>query len=141
MKEWAAKQVGVVKMPKLPYNPKLKQRARELRKAGNLSEVLFWNIVKSKKFLGLNFHRQKIIGNYIVDFYCPVYRLVIEIDGSSHNDKEEYDSIRDEYLNSLDLKVIHILDKDIKTNLECVILWLEEFVSRLPRQSTTATPS
>ncbi|MBK2341654.1 endonuclease domain-containing protein [Francisella philomiragia] len=128
-------------MTKLPYNPKLKQRARELRKAGNLSEVLFWNIVKSKKFLGLNFHRQKIIGNYIVDFYCPTYRLVIEIDGSSHNNKEEYDSIRDEYLNSLDLKVIHILDKDIKTNLECVMLWLEEFVSRLPRQSTTATPS
>ncbi|MBK2094175.1 endonuclease domain-containing protein [Francisella philomiragia] len=128
-------------MTKLPYNPKLKQRARELRKAGNLSEVLFWNIVKSKKFLSLNFHRQKIIGNYIVDFYCPAYRLVIEIDGSSHNDKEEYDSIRDEYLNSLDLKVIHILDKDIKTNLECVMLWLEEFVSRLPRQSAIGTPS
>ncbi|WP_071513908.1 endonuclease domain-containing protein [Francisella sp. TX07-6608] len=128
-------------MTKLPYNPKLKQRARELRKAGNLSEVLFWNMVKSKKFLDLNFRRQKIIGNYIVDFYCPAYRLVIEIDGSSHNDKKEYDSIRNEYLNSLDLMVIHILDKDIKTNLEGVMLWLEEFVSRLPRQSTTVTPS
>ncbi|OIN84231.1 hypothetical protein KX00_332 [Francisella sp. TX07-6608] len=134
-------QLGVVKMTKLPYNPKLKQRARELRKAGNLSEVLFWNMVKSKKFLDLNFRRQKIIGNYIVDFYCPAYRLVIEIDGSSHNDKKEYDSIRNEYLNSLDLMVIHILDKDIKTNLEGVMLWLEEFVSRLPRQSTTVTPS
>lgn len=134
-------QLGVVKMTKLPYNPKLKQRARELRKAGNLSEVLFWNMVKSKKFLDLNFRRKKIIGNYIVDFYCPAYRLVIEIDGSSHNDKKEYDSIRNEYLNSLDLMVIHILDKDIKTNLEGVMLWLEEFVSRLPRQSTTVTPS
>ena len=98
-------------------------------------------MVKSKKFLGLNLHKQKIIDNYVIDFYCPAYRLVIKIDGSSHNEKEEYDSIRDEYLNSLDLKVIHILDKDIKTNLECVMLWLEEFVSRLPRQSATATPS
>ena len=52
----------------LPTNPKLKERARELRKQGILSEVLFWNEVKHKKFLNLDFDRQKIIGNYIVDF-------------------------------------------------------------------------
>ncbi|MGQ4005164.1 DUF559 domain-containing protein [Francisellaceae bacterium CB300] len=54
---------------KLPYNPKLKQRARELRKAGNLSEVLLWQKIKNRQLLGLDFDRQKIIGNYIVDFY------------------------------------------------------------------------
>lgn len=54
----------------LPYNPKLKAHARELRRAGNLSEVLFWNQIKNKQFLNLDFDRQKIIGNYIVDFYC-----------------------------------------------------------------------
>src|SRR5690606_11048916 len=53
----------------LPYNPKLKERARELRKAGNLPEVLFWNEVKNRQFKGFDFDRQKIIGNYIVDFY------------------------------------------------------------------------
>lgn len=53
----------------LPYNANLKNKARELGKAGNLSEVLFWKRVKGKQFLGLDFDRQKIIGNYIVDFF------------------------------------------------------------------------
>ncbi|MGQ4006258.1 DUF559 domain-containing protein [Francisellaceae bacterium CB300] len=90
-------------MKKLPYNPKLKQRAKELRKAGNLSEVLLWNRLKRKQFLKLDFDRQKIIGNYIVDFYCPNLGVVIEIDGSSHDNKEGYDRIRDEYLKGLGL--------------------------------------
>lgn len=64
----------------LPYNPKLKDRAKELRKAGILSEVLLWQELKSRKFLNLDFDRQKVIGNYIVDFYCDDLRLVIEID-------------------------------------------------------------
>jgi hypothetical protein len=55
---------------KLPYNPALKKLARQLRKAGNLSEVLFWNRVKNKQFKGYDFDRQKIVGNYIVDFFC-----------------------------------------------------------------------
>ncbi len=54
----------------LPYNPALKERAKALRRAENLAEVLLWNPLKRKQFLGLDFDRQKIIGNYIVDFYC-----------------------------------------------------------------------
>ena len=92
----------------LPYNPKLKERARELRKAGNLPEVLFWNQVKRKQFKGYDFDRQKIIGNYIVDFYCTNCNVVIEIDGSSHDDKQAYDAERDAFLESLGLSVIRI---------------------------------
>jgi very-short-patch-repair endonuclease len=128
-------------MKKLPYNPKLKQRAKELRKAGNLSEVLLWNRLKRKQFLDLDFDRQKIIGNYIVDFYCPTLGIIIEVDGSSHDDKIEYDEIRDEYLKGLGLSVIHILDRDIKNNLEGAVQWLESGLLKLPRQSATATPS
>ena len=109
------------KYKKLPYNPKLKKRARELRKTGNLSEVLFWLQVKKKKILELDFHRQKIIGNYIVDFYCPELNLVIEIDGSSHNDKVKYDKKRENYLTNLGLQIIHYQDIDIKKNLNNVI--------------------
>ena len=105
----------------LPYNPALKERARELRKAGNLSEVLLWNEIKNKQFKGLDFDRQKIIGNYIVDFYCASENVVIEIDGTSHADKQEYDETRDKYLNSLGLTVIHILDIDVKKNLDGVM--------------------
>lgn len=108
----------------LPYNPKLKARARELRKAGNLSEVLFWNQVKRKQFNGLDFDRQKIIGNYIVDFYCANLQIVIEIDGASHDNKQEYDAQRDAYLEGLGLTVIHILDSEIKKNLSGVMSWL-----------------
>lgn len=110
----------------LPYNPALKQRAKELRKAGNLSEVLFWMEVKNKQFKDLDFDRQKIIGNYIVDFYCPNCQVVIEIDGSSHDDKQEYDARRDAYLQELGLKVIHINDLDIKKNLPETMNWLLE---------------
>jgi len=117
---------GVFKWHELPFNPKLKQRARELRKAGNLSEVLFWNQVKNKKFLNLDFDRQKIIGNYIVDFYCKDLGVVVEIDGESHNEKQEYDQERDTYLGSFGLKIFHIQDIDIKKNLDGVLGFLRE---------------
>jgi len=58
------------KIQSLPFNPQLRERAKELRNARNLSEVLFWQQVNKKKFKGYDFDRQKIIGNYIVDFFC-----------------------------------------------------------------------
>jgi type I restriction enzyme S subunit len=131
MEGWQTQSDGVVakrntiNYMKLPYNPKLKQKAKELRKAGNLSEVLFWNQVKKRQFLGLDFDRQKIIGNYIVDFYCANNNVVIEIDGNSHNDKQEYDKQRDEFLESLGLIVIHIKDIDVKRNINGVFEYLK----------------
>ncbi len=101
----------------LPYNPKLKKRARALRKAGNLPEVLFWLQVKNKKFKGYDFDRQKIVGNYIVDFYCGNCNVVVEIDGSSHDYKQAYDAIRDSYLQAQGLIVIHIPVVDIMKNM------------------------
>lgn len=109
----------------LPANPKLKERARELRKQGILSEVLFWNEVKHKKILDLDFDRQKIIGNYIVDFYIKNLGIVIEIEGVSHNEKIDEDEIRDNYLRSLGLVVIRYADLDVKHNLDNVILDLK----------------
>lgn len=108
----------------LPYNPKLKDRARELRQAGNLSEVLFWNQVKNKQFKRFDFDRQKIIGNYIVDFYCSNCNVVIEIDGSSHDTKVEYDAERDAFLESLGLVVIHIPVTDVMNNMSGVMKML-----------------
>ena len=132
---------GIYKTYKsLPYNPKLKERAKQLRKAGNLSEVLFWNQVKRKKFLALDFHRQKIIGNYIVDFYCPKLNLVIEIDGSSHNGKIEYDKIREQYLKSLKLEMLHFTDIDIKQNLNGVMQYLAKYYEEANTPSLRDTP-
>ena len=118
-----ARSDGVVKMRKsknylsLPFNPDLRDRAKELRKAGNLCEVLLWQQLHKKKFRGYDFDRQKIIGNYIVDFYCLDCNVVIEIDGSSHDYKVEYDEERDRYFESLGLVVIHIRAKDVLGDL------------------------
>ncbi len=113
----------------LPFNPELKQRARKLRQAGNLSEVLLWNQIKKKQLLGLDFDRQKIIGNYIVDFYCAELKVALEIDGESHINKAEYDARRDAYPKSLGLTVIHVTDEDVKKNLAGVMVWLEGHVA------------
>ncbi|MGC1633042.1 MAG: DUF559 domain-containing protein, partial [Gelidibacter sp.] len=110
----------------LPFNPALKDRAKALRKAKNLAEVLFWQQVRNKQFLGLDFDRQKIIGNYIVDFYNANYQVVVEIDGSSHDNKQEYDTARDAYLESLGLTIIHITDRQVKKEMESVMRYLED---------------
>jgi len=124
------------KYSRLPYNPKLKEKAGKLRKAGNLSEVLFWNRVKNKQLLNLDFERQKIIGNYIVDFYCAELSLVIEIDGESHDFKGEYDNIRDYYLRGLNLKVLHIEDIRIKKDLDSLMNEIYSFIVQLKQENT-----
>ncbi len=118
----------------LPYNPNLKERAKELRKAGSLPEALLWKEIKNQKLNGLDFDRQKIIGNYIVDFFCASKFLVIEIDDKSHNFKEEYDRVRDEYLKSLNLNVIHITAAAVLKSPHAIYEWLSNHpvVSRHP---------
>ena len=108
----------------LPYNPNLRERAKALRKAGNLCEVLMWKRLRNKKFKGYDFDRQKIIGNYIVDFFCLDCGVVIEVDGSSHDDKVEYDKERDEYLSGLGLVVIHVSAYDVLNHMSDVVLML-----------------
>jgi len=110
----------------LPFNPKLRDRAKALRKVGNLSEVLMWQQLHKRKFKNLDFDRQKIIGNYIVDLYCVTCRVVIEIDGSSHDEKHEYDRERDAYLKGLGLTVIHVSAVDVLNRLEEVMVMLCE---------------
>jgi len=138
-----------IKYAKLPYNPKLKDKAKALRKAGVLSEVIFWNAVKNKKLLGLDFERQKIIGNFIVDFYCPELGVVVEIDGESHDFKGEYDQDRENYLKSLGLDVIHYSDLEIRKALDVIMgnlyIYLkskkeQSFIKETPRQPAAATP-
>jgi very-short-patch-repair endonuclease len=112
----------------LPYNIKLKARSQALRKMGVLSEVIFWLQVHKRIFWKIDFDRQRIIGNYIVDFYVKTLGLVIEIDGSSHDNKEDYDQKRDDYLISLGLKIYKISDLRVKHDLNNVMMELEKYI-------------
>jgi very-short-patch-repair endonuclease len=119
---------------KIYYDPKLKELSRELRKSGNLSEVLLWEQLKARKMKGYQFMRQKPIGNYIVDFFCSKLKLVIEIDGENHNQKLEKDRLRQQKLESLGLSFLRFYDLDVKNDLNGVIrvieLWIDEFESK-----------
>jgi very-short-patch-repair endonuclease len=112
----------------LPYNPILKKRAKKLRHAENLSEVLFWMQVTKGRFHKIDFDRQRVIGNYIVDFYVKKLGLVIEIDGFSHEGKEEYDKERGDYLISLGLRVYRIQVVDVMQHLSMVMSALEDYI-------------
>jgi len=104
----------------LPYNPNLKERARELRKNMTAAEKKLWY-----KYLREFKHRvlrQRPIDNYIVDFYCPDLSLVIEIDGDSHFSDEgrEYDKERTTILESYGLKIIRFNNMEVLRNFESV---------------------
>lgn len=116
------------KIELLPKNKDLLSRSRSLRKGYVLSEVVFWKQVRNKEFHQIDFDREKIIGNYIGDFYIKWLGVVIEIDVSSHNDKEDYDNKRQLFLESLDLVFYRISDYRIKNDLINVMKELEDFI-------------
>lgn len=102
----------------------LKPVRQELRSNMMHSEARLWDCLKEKQLLGRKFRRQHSIGNYIVDFYCPSEKLVIEVDGRSHDDigMEQADSERDETLNKLGFKVVRIPAIDVKNNIDGVLI-------------------
>ena len=116
------------KIEVLPKNKELLARSRSLRKGYVLSEVIFWKQVRNKEFHQIDFDRQRIIGNYIVDFYIKSLGVVIEIEGSSQNDQQEYDEKRQQFLESLNLKIYRISDLRVKNDLLNVINELEDYI-------------
>jgi len=104
----------------LPYNPKLIDRAREMRNNSTKGEIKFWCELLSNKKSSYQFYRQKIIHHYIVDFFCAKLKLVVEIDGTSHDGKENYDKERENLLKSLELKVLHYNDLRVLNNFHLV---------------------
>jgi len=103
-------------------NPLIKDRRRCLRNNLTETEVIIWAHIKNKK-LGYKFRRQSSIDRYIVDFYCPKKKLVLEIDGGQHLEDKSilHDNKRTEYLNSLGIKVLRIYNNDVFDNIEGVI--------------------
>ena len=116
-------------MKKIIYNKNLKEYARELRNNSTLGEIILWKkVLRAKKFHGYQFNRQFIIDNYIVDFVCRKLKLIIEIDGYSHQFKHKRDIELDKYLNNKGYRVLRFKESEVKHKLDDVVWHLEKFL-------------
>ena len=107
----------------LHYNKNLKLYSRELRKNMTDAEKLLWYKIRGRQLKGYQFYRQKIIGNYIVDFYCPKAKLAIELDGGQHYSDEgkEKDRMRDKNIADFGIEVLRFSDREIFESLNSVL--------------------
>jgi very-short-patch-repair endonuclease len=113
---------------KLPYDPSLKKLARSLRTQSTLSEVLLWQQLKRGQRGGFDFHRQKPIDTYIVDFFSHELMLAVEIDGRSHDFKEPEDDARQRRLESLGIRFLRFDDLLVKSSLDAVVLAIDNWI-------------
>ena len=107
----------------LQYNKKNVNLARNLRKNMTYPETVLWSRIRLKQLKGYQFYRQKPIDEFIVDFYCPKAKLVIELDGSQHKSTASIknDSVKDNHLINLGLKVLRFNNNDVTENIEGVL--------------------
>ena len=120
----------------LHYNKNLKSCSRDLRKNMTEAEKFLWSRIRGKQLNGHQFYRQKIIGDFIVDFYCPRARLIIELDGGQHFAAEgkEKDRKRDNFMIETGLTVLRFSDREVFENIEGVleIIWKTSSLENLP---------
>ena len=92
------------------------------------AEIFLWSKIRMKQLNNCQFYRQKIIGDYIVDFFCPKFKLVIEVDGGQHysDDKLNADRGRDEVLKSMGMKVLRFTNPDVLKNIDGVVTRIVE---------------
>ena len=114
----------------LPYNPDLKDLARDLRKNMTISEVLLWQELRNKQMLGFDFDRQRPIGEFIVDFYCKDLALAIEIDGNTHFFRYDEDCKRQKELEQLGVKFLRFEDSEVKNNLNNVLRVIADWIGK-----------
>ena len=120
----------------IPYNPRLKELARQLRNNMTKAEILLWLQLKGKQMRGYDFHRQKPLDEFIADFFCHELMLVIEVDGYSHTIAEviDKDDIKDQRLTDLGIHVMHIDDHEIFTNMNNVLRQIESYIVHYEKQ-------
>ena len=110
----------------------LKQRRQTLRNNSTSAEVALWQILKGKQLNGSKFRRQHSVGNYILDFYCPEFKLAVELDGQGHFEEEQIlkDKEREKFLNEFGIKVIRIENKNVFENTDQVISFITDNLCR-----------
>ncbi len=114
-------------MEKINNDKNLIDKRKGLRNNATPQELLLWRELKNST-IGFKFRRQHSIGKYIVDFYCPAKKLIIEIDGSQHFEKDAvlYDAVRTRFFESMQLHMLRFTNAEINTNMEGVLLKIKK---------------
>jgi len=113
----------------------IKETARHMRKHPTQAEDALWQRLRKRQVKGFRFRRQHAIGPYIADFYCFEASLVIEVDGGIHDEpsQAEYDEERQQYLESLDLRVLRFTNAQVINNADAVVEvignWLAKYAA------------
>ena len=115
----------------IPYNPQLKEFARQHRNNSTKTEILLWQKLKRKQIGGYDFHRQKPIDNYILDFFCHELMLGIEIDGYSHQFLEIFnrDKKKTKKMNNLGITILRFSDYQVLKEMENVLRAIEQHIT------------
>lgn len=116
---------------KVYYNNNLKEKARQLRNNSTKAEIRLWQHLRGKKIMGYDFHRQKPIGNYIADFFCPKLNLAIEVDGYTHRFDEvvKRDHKKQGYLEDLGITVLRFTDEEIFQDIDSVLSGIKQYIT------------
>jgi very-short-patch-repair endonuclease len=114
----------------IPYNPRLTELARQLRNNSTKSEIYLWKHLSGKQMMGYDFHRQKPIDNYILDFFCYELMLGIELDGATHvfEDVVERDLKKQARLKELGITILRFNDNQVFHDIRNVLNAVEGFI-------------
>ncbi len=103
-----------------PKPPEMVARARKLRRESTPPERTLWSVLRGRRLGGMKFRRQEAIGPYFVDFCCRESKLIVEVDGMSHDDRQDYDTAREVFLRCKGYRVVRVANRDVSEDLEAV---------------------
>jgi very-short-patch-repair endonuclease len=119
-----------VKRTIIPYNPNLKELARQLRNGSTKAEIMLWQKLKRKQMYDYDFDRQKPIDNYILDFFSHELKLGIEVDGYSHEliEIQNKDIVKEAKMNEFGITVLRFSDYQVLKEIENVLWAIEGYI-------------
>ena len=118
------------RIPRGRYAPEKQNLARRMRREMTPGEWRLWHRLRANRLAGLHFRRQQVIAGFIADFYCHAARLVVEVDGDSHDARAEYNAERDEILAAHGLRVYRVTNARLDAEIETVLDELRQIVTR-----------
>jgi very-short-patch-repair endonuclease len=120
----------------------MKERRQELRRNMTEPENIFWSRIRRIQIDGIRFRRQYSIDNFVVDFYCPEFKLAIEVDGESHNkpDAKEYDAEREDIIKQHGITFLRFANTEIIHNLDDVLTKIQYALQNMKSASAQTFP-